>query len=367
MSFRHAYESALLEILRTRDLVAVAVVSVLFYAFYYPAPYAHQVVERLPIVLVDADRSSVSREILRNLEAAHEVVVAADVPDLAAAQRILRERRAEGILLLPKGLAAGVLAGRPGTGIAIWVNGAYLLRAQAVGKSIGVALAVTAAKRLPPGLAQLGAVSTPVVAHPLYNTTEGYRDYIFPAVANIILQQTLLFAVARFVAERRRTGRWTWGTRSFLGVWAACSTIGTLAALLYFGLVFWFQDIPHGGNVPGVLLIAPVFAATVAGLGILMGSLVRSGDDALKLLIPTSIPFVFLSGFAWPLVAMPDWVQAVAWMIPVTPAMHIFVPMNQMGATMVELRDPIVILLLQLGIFGLLAFRMLGRRNSSTN
>ncbi|RZM07662.1 MAG: ABC transporter permease, partial [Sphingomonas sp.] len=46
MRFRHAFESALLEILRTRDLVAVAVVSVLFYAFYYPAPYAHQVVER---------------------------------------------------------------------------------------------------------------------------------------------------------------------------------------------------------------------------------------------------------------------------------------------------------------------------------
>ncbi|WP_156143066.1 hypothetical protein [Sphingomonas sp. Ant H11] len=33
MSFRQAFEGALLEILRTRDLVAVAVISVLFYAF----------------------------------------------------------------------------------------------------------------------------------------------------------------------------------------------------------------------------------------------------------------------------------------------------------------------------------------------
>ena len=85
MTFRHAFEGALLEILRTRDLVAVAVVSVLFYAFYYPAPYAHQVVERLPIAVVDADRSPLSRAIIRNLEAAHEVEIAAYAPDMLAA------------------------------------------------------------------------------------------------------------------------------------------------------------------------------------------------------------------------------------------------------------------------------------------
>jgi ABC-2 type transport system permease protein len=369
MTFRHAFEATLLEIVRTRDLLSVAVVSVLFYAFYYPAPYAHQVVERLPIVLVDADRSAVSREILRTLEAAHTVAVVADVPDLAAARRIVRNRQADGILLLPRGLSADVAAGRPGTGIAVWVNGAYLLRAQAIGKSMAGAVAVTVAKRLPPGLSQLGDAVPPVSTHALYNTTEGYRDYIFPAVANIILQQTLLFAVARLVAERRRSGRWgARGKRAlFFGTWAACTTIGTLAALLYFGLVFWLQDIPHGGNLAGVVLIAPLFAATVAALGMLMGTLVRSGDDALKLLIPTSIPFVFLSGFAWPLVAMPAWVRGVAWMIPVTPAMHIFVPMNQMGATMVEVRDAIVMLLLQLGVFALLSFLMLRRGKSSTN
>ncbi|PMY00798.1 ABC transporter permease, partial [Pseudomonas sp. MPR-R2A5] len=81
--------------------------------------------------------------------------------------------------------------------------------------------------------------------------------------------------------------------------------IGTLAGGLYFGLVFWVQDIPHGGNLAALALVVPLFAATVSALGMLAGSLVRSGDDALKLLIPTSIPFVFLSGFAWPLVAMP--------------------------------------------------------------
>ncbi|MGU3392040.1 ABC transporter permease [Sphingomonas sp. M1A8_2b] len=353
MRFRQAFEGALLEILRTRDLVAVAVISVLFYAFYYPAPYAHQVVERLPIVVVDADRSAVSRAIVRNLDAAHEVEIAADVSDMAAARTLVRSRQAEGILLIPHDLGAALTEGRPGDGIAVWLNGAYLLRAEAVGKTVGAAIGATIEGQLS-GLAESAAVPlTPVVTRPLFNTTEGYRDYIFPAVANIILQQTLLFSVARLIAERRRTGRWQRGM--FFGVWAACSTIGTLSGLFYFGLIYWLQDIPHGGNIPALLLTVPLFAATVSALALTVGSMVRSGDDALKLLIPTSIPFVFLSGFAWPLFAMPGWVKAIAWMIPVTPATHIFVPLNQMGASLGEVRGAVAMLVVQLAVFGSVA------------
>ncbi|MES3106684.1 ABC transporter permease [Sphingomonas aurantiaca] len=359
MTFRNAFEGALLEILRTRDLVAVAVVSVLFYAFYYPAPYAHQVVERLPIAVVDADRSPLSRAIIRNLEAAHEVEIAAYAPDMLAARALVRSRQVEGILLIPHDVGASVAKGRPGAGIAVWLNGAYLLRAEAVGKTIATAIGATLEARAP-GVATPGL--TPVVTRPLFNTTQGYRDYIFPAVANIILQQTLLFAAARFVAERRRTGRWQRGRRAVLGVWAACATIGTLSAFFYFGLVYWLQDIPHGGNIPALLLTVPLFAATVAAAALMVGSMVRSGDDALKLLIPTSIPFVFLSGFAWPLVAMPGWVQAIAWTIPATPAMHIFIPLNQMGASLGEIRGALAILVVQLAVFGSVAGYRLTRR-----
>ncbi|MES2022421.1 MAG: ABC transporter permease [Pseudomonadota bacterium] len=365
MSFRRAFEGALLEILRTRDLVAVAVISVLFYAFYYPAPYAHQVVERLPIAVVDADHSALSRGILQQLAAAPEVTIAAEVPDMAAATALARTRKVEGILLLPQGLASGVASARPGAGIALWLNGAYLLRAEGVGKSIASAITTVVQQRLAGLSLGQGVPQISVIPRPLFNTTEGYRDYVFPAVANVILEQTLLFAVARLIAERRRKRLWVRGGRAFAGVWAGCATIGTLAGGLYFGLVFWVQDIPHGGNLPALALVVPLFAATVSALGMLVGSLVRSGDDALKLLIPTSIPFVFLSGFAWPLVAMPWWVQMAAWAIPVTPATHLFVPLNQMGASLGEVRGALIVLVAQLACFGALAALRLARRGAA--
>jgi ABC-2 type transport system permease protein len=359
MTFRAAYEGALFEILRTRDLVAVAVISVLFYAFYYPAPYAHQVAEHLPIVVVDGARSTLSRAIVRNLAAIDSVTVAADVPDMATAEAMVRARTADGILLLPDGLDDAVAAGRSGGGVALWLNGAYLLRAEAIGTGIGRSIAavvqdrVAGSARRPPPIA--------IQAQPLFNTTEGYRDYVFPAVANIILQQTLLFAVARFWAERRRRGAGPVRSAAFAGIWAACATIGTLAAFLYFGLVFWVQDIPRGGNILALLLVVPLFAATVAALALSIGSIMRSGDDALKLLIPTSIPLVFLSGFAWPLAAMPPWVRAAAWAIPSTPATHLFIPLNQMGATLSDVAGALAILAMQMLCFAAIAWHRLTR------
>lgn len=92
----------------------------------------------------------------------------------------------------------------------IWLTIAQrrlFLRAEAIGKSIAEAAAATVETRLTELRRDDRTPRTEIVVHPLFNTTEGYRDSVFPPVANMILQQTLLFAAARLVAKRRRRRR----------------------------------------------------------------------------------------------------------------------------------------------------------------
>ena len=96
--------------------------------------------------------------------------------------------------------------------------------------------------------------------------------------------------------------------------------------------------------MPGLLLAIPLFAVGVASLGMLLGSLFRTGDDALKVLLPTSLPLLFLGGFAWPLYAMPQWLATAAWLSPATPATHLFIRFNQMGATLAEAWGPFCVM-----------------------
>lgn len=350
MSFRQAYEATLLTIVTTRDLLSVAVLSVVLYAFYYPAPYSHQAAQALPIVVVDGDRGVLARRLIEHLGDTRAIQLVGEVPGMAAARAAVRERRAEGILLLSNDFAREAAAGRAGAGVGIWLNGSYLLRAE----SIASALAETIEDALAERQAALGTArgrSPPILVHPLFNTTGGYRDYIFPAVANIILQQTLLFAGARLVAERRRRGLRASGLAESLGRWAACTTIGMLAAGFYFGFVFWVQDIPRAGNLPALAVAVPLFAGAVAALGLAAGSFFRNGDDALKVLLPTSVPLVFLAGFAWPHAAMPGWLAALSWLSPATAAMHLFTRLNQMGATLSEVAGPLIVLALSIAVY----------------
>ncbi|GEM73007.1 multidrug ABC transporter permease [Sphingomonas aquatilis NBRC 16722] len=340
-----AFEATWFEVLQARELVSLAVISVLFYAFYYPAPYSQQQALALPMVVVDRDRTPLSRAVIRHLGETPAVRIVALVPDMMAAREEVRQRRADGILYLSKGLGGAALKGRPGAGAALIVNGAYFVRAEGIARALGDVVREQALEVTGALTARHSGSGATIVMQPLFNTTGGYRDYVFPAIANIILQQTLLFASARLIAERRRRDDWQRDRATALGTWIAMTLIGIFAGLFVFGFAFWVQDVPRTGNVPGLLLALPVFAATVAALGLVAGSLFRSGDDALKLLMPTSVPLVFLAGFAWPLDEMPGWLATIAWFSPATAAMHLFIRFNQMGASIAEAATPLLVLI----------------------
>ncbi|SEM74581.1 ABC-2 type transport system permease protein [Sphingomonas gellani] len=349
---RDAFERTLLEILSVRELLSLAVVSVLFYAFYYPAPYSQQQVVALPLVVVDGDNSVLSRGVVRGLSGTQAVRIVARAHDLPEARELLRERRAEGIVLISRGLSAAVLSGRPGAGVAVILNGSYFVRAEGIARALGEVVAAEAeqvGRAL--GLAP-DRVVLPIRTEALFNPTGGYRDYVFPAIANIILQQTLLFTAARLIAERRRRGAWRRGMREAIGTWLACVVLGVAGQAFFFGFAYWVQDVPRGGNISGLLLAMPLFSAAVAALGLSIGSWFRDGDDALKLLMPTSVPLVFLAGFAWPLDQMPGWVSAIAWLSPATAAMHLLVRFNQMGATVDEAAGPLIVMMALVFAYG---------------
>ena len=166
----------------------------------------------------------------------------------------------------------------------------------------------------------------------MFNRTGGYKGYVFPAVAVIIVQQTLLFGAATFMGGRRRSGAWRMGVAEFWGTLAAFASVGILGCYFLFGFIFWLQAVPVDGDITGMMVMVPVFATAVAALGLLIGSVFDCAERATYILAPTSVPFFFLTGTAYPLDQMPGFVAALSHLIPATAGVHTFVPLNQMHA-----------------------------------
>lgn len=341
MTFAQGFASVFRAVFSTFAVASIVVLAIVLYGFYYPAPYAQQTARQLPVVVVDEEGSSLTRALVRKLSDLREVRIVTEVDSIREAERQVRDREADGILLLPRGFTRSLLTGAPGGGIGIWVNGTYLIRARDIGGAIQSAVLAVAAERLGP-LAQGLHLRAPieVVERPLFNTREGYADYVFPAVSAIILQQTLLFGTAMLAAAQMakiREGKAVPLSRQgFLGVWTALTAIGCFSAAFYFGWIFWYQDMPRAGNMAGLTVAVPLFAAAVSALGLLLGSVFDSAERALQVLIPTSIVLFFLAGAAWPLSSMPGWVSSLAHLSPATFGAQAFVRLNEMGASLDE-------------------------------
>ncbi|MHC1479259.1 ABC transporter permease [Frateuria aurantia] len=357
------FVTTLSSIARDRSMLSLCVLSVLLYGFYYPQAYRSQVSVKLPVVVVDQDHDTISRSIVRALDATRAVQVEQVTGDLEQAQKRLRNGEVDGLLYIAPHLEATVLTGRSG-GLAIEVPATYLVRARDVGGAINAAVSAVVARQLEPlrlaGHRHAGVVVQEV---PMYNPADGYGGYVVPAVAAIILHQTLLFGTAMLVALRReQSRRWSMRAGAWFGCWLALTTVGCLTAGFYFGFVYWFQDFPRMGNPMALLLAVPLFAGTVAALGLALGSYFERSDRALQVMAGLSVLLFFLGGVSWPLFAMP---QPLAWLargLPSTVGMQLFVQLNSAGASLHEVRGLLGALVLQLLVcLGWAGWRLLPR------
>lgn len=339
------------DILSDRAVLLILLGGTLLYGFAYPLPYRFQVVNDLPVVLVDHDRSSSSRQLGRMLNATPELAVAWRLTDRHAAENLMRSGQAAGLVEIPAGFERDMLRGTP-VKVGVWGNAAYMLVYSRVGNAASQAVGLyaagaTAQRQQQQGSGQARAMhlAQPVALdiHELYNPGGGYGTYVVPAVLMLILQQTGLIAVAMTGVGQRRRQRYL-GPE--YGVWSI--TLARLLAwlplqlvLLWVFLVFVYgiYDFPsRAGSAAMLWLLLPFLLATTA-LGMAMTALFRSRESALQILMLLSVPILFLAGFAWPAELMPALLSWLGWLFPSTPAIDLMVRSNQMGASFAEVQN----------------------------
>ncbi|MDH6590634.1 ABC-2 type transport system permease protein [Variovorax sp. TBS-050B] len=340
MMMREAFRDTALAVLRDKGVLLIMLLAPVIYGFFYPWPYGDQAVTRVPVAVVDQDHSSLSRQVKRFAQASPRLDVRLLTGDLHEAQQALWRGEIEGYALLPADLKRDVLRGA-GAVVTIEGNGAYALLNKAVlygfSEAVGTVSAGVEIRKLQAGgqgalqaAASRSPLNTELVA--LFNPTEGYGSYVVPAVALLILQQTLLMGCAMLAGTWAEAGRLRAGAGTWLGRLAALAGFGLLSGLFYFGWVFWLQDYPRGGNPLGALVLLAFYVPAICTVGLLLGCWFRDRERALQVLLFTALPMAFLSGFSWPVEALPGPLQALRWLFPSTAGIQASLRLNQMGA-----------------------------------
>jgi ABC-2 type transport system permease protein len=333
-------------ILSDKGAFALLFLGGIVYSFFYPLPYSRESVRQAPVAVIDQDHSALSRQLARYAAAHPSVGVTVVTADLQQALDLLRRNEIAGTLFIPSGFSDKVLTGRTAN-VEVAGNGLYMMlnksSVNGLAEAVGTVSAGVEVKRLganTPLADQALAQRQPVVLNsvPVFNVREGYGAYIVPGVVVLIIQQTLLMAIAlMFGTWFERDGLpISAGLSSYFGMLSAYASAAALNCLYFFGFVLWWQDYSRGGNLAGMLVFILLYAYTIAAVGMLLGMLFRTRERSAQLLLGTSLPFLFLAGLAWPVQALPPMLQLLRWLIPSTAGIQGFIALNQLGASLSE-------------------------------
>ncbi|MDX9896576.1 MAG: ABC transporter permease [Desulfofustis sp.] len=371
MSLRQLLTDEIRSIFSDTTVMLTVFLGVFLYSFLYPLPYLKQLPREQQAVVVNLDGSQLSRQLERMVDATPQIRISERVPSLGAARERLLSRTAAGILVIPEHFYRDLRLGlRPTLGIAgdasmLLVYGTVL---EGMSTAAGTLAAQVAVQQLmvdgqPPRLAQEQFRGAWLNLRTVFNPTMGYVSYVIPAVFVLILHQTLVIGIGLLSCARRETVSRSPGAVVLVrcGLFLA---VYLLLCLYYFGFCYDLYGIPRQAELWTLAAIMVPFLAAASFLGMTLGLVLPRRELVTLVVLLSSMPLIFSSGFIWPESALPRPLVLVLQLIPVQPAIKALLSANQMGAGYAAVVPQLVQLWLCAGFYGALAWYLAGKRLS---
>lgn len=344
----------------------------LAYPIIYSLIYNPEQVRDVRMVVVDHDRSALSRELVRNLDATQEIRIIGYAADLNEGKHAMNSHKCYGILEIPEGFEKKVGRGEASPAV-LFSEMSLLLRyrgflvattnvAQAMGTEIlsekinqTVPLAETVVTGDPMGVQNVS----------MGNLESGFDSFIMPGVLVLILQQCLVLAVGMSGGAKREKP-WLYkgiSKPTFLGTWQemageglAYLTIIILPCIYMLHYVPMMFRFPMAGNPFEIqAFILPMVIGSIA-LGMLFQSVCRERESVFVLWVVTSVAFLFLSGLTWPRYAMAPFWKCLSDLVPATFGVEGFIRMNTNGASLAQVGGDYIALWIQALLYTIAAF-----------
>jgi len=340
---------------------------VVFYSFLYPLPYTTQTPQEQKITVVNLDHSLLSYRLERMADATPQVAVMSRSHSIEQAKQQIIQGKVSGMLVIPEHFYRDLLLGTSPT-LSYAGDASYFLVYGTVVEGLASVGGTLAAKAKvtqllidgePLALAAKQYTQVDINMKPTFNPTMGYVNYVVPAVFVLILQQTLIMGVG-LLGGTQKSEKGYWFNYDSLTIIAVRSTIFFviywLLTLYYFGFSFNFYDINVLASWADLATLLVPFLLSSCFIGVTLGAVLPRRELVTFVVLVSSMPLVFSTGFVWPIESVPPLMVLLSDLIPSTPAIQAFLSVNQMGASLLQVNKQFMLLWLQAGIWGAIAY-----------
>ncbi len=284
-------------------------------------------VRNVPLAVYDQDHGPAARTLLDAFRAADYFRVAYDVDSEAQLRALMERGDARAGLIIPPDYTRQV-QGFGTAQVAFILDGSDPTSAStslAAAKQIGQSHATTLLADRLASRGQSAALTLPVDVRTQvwYNPDLTSAYFMVPGLVGMILQTlTSMLTASAVVRERER------GTIEQLIVTPIRSwelLLGKLVPYVILALAntfevlvigaLWFK-VPVRGDLLLITAVSGLFLVSGLGIGLLASTIANTQQEAMLTVWMTLLPSIFLSGFFFPLEAMPTFLQAVSYVMP---------------------------------------------------
>ena len=327
------------------------IVSILV-SFLYTYLYSKETLEKLPIGVVDEDNTAGSRQLLRMVDATSQTQIIENYLNLTEAQKDFQQGKIYGIVTVPRGYMRELQRGNQPT-ISVYADASYMLYYKQIFTSVKVSatyfnVGVDVKRTLSQGKIPVQALeeTQPVVSKvvSLYNPSSGYATFLIPVVLVIIFQTTILTAVGILggtMREGNKLKKIYPNSSNFIGALpiimgkaTAYLTLSVGILFIILGITMPLFGIPLRNSMIVIIVFMIPFILAVVFMGIFLLTFFRKREDAIMMIMYTSLPAVMLTGFSWPTSTIPEWIVYISYLFPSTLGAKGFVALSQMGANL---------------------------------
>lgn len=281
-------------------------------------------VRRLSIAVFDADKSAQSRQLLEAFRASDYFAIDVYVDSESEIAQLLDSGAERAGLIIPAGYSDNLARGTTAQA-AMVIDGSdptvattAFSASQLVGQAQGVKITQ---QRLGIDVTHLAGIE--IRPRVWYNPELKSANFMIPGLIGLILQfLTGLFTSLTIVREREQgtieqlvvTPIQPWELIIGKIVPYVFIAFFDLAEVLVLGVLLF--GMPIRGDLVLLFIISLIFLLSTLGQGLLISSISRTQQEAMLMTMLVLFPGIFLSGFFFPLEAMPGWLQIVSYVIP---------------------------------------------------
>ncbi len=308
--------------------------------------------ENIPIAVVDADQTSISRRLCHEMQATSAVNIVLITPDYAEARRAMQQGEIFGILVIPDHFYSDLVAfKRPQ--LSFYTNNAYTVGASTAYKQLLTMCNLTSGafqrevlrkKGLPDDLIMKRIQPVTIEAHMVANPWSNYAVYlvstILPGILSLVVLMLTIFAIG-FELKCHTCHDWL---RAAGGNYTI-AMIGKLIpyTILYIVLgigceviLFKFMHFPVNGSLTRLMLAMVLLIFAMESMAICIIGALPTLRDAVSIGALYGMLGFSLSGFTYPVMNMLPAIQAWTYLVPLRYFYRIYVNEALMAAPVIN-------------------------------